>query len=264
MSKTIIISNLTFSYKGQIDAAINGLSCDMPCDGIVAIIGKSGSGKSTLLRLISGVYRKHDRWSGHYTGDLSICEHKPHELKGPELVSLMGSHPFLMNNLSVKQNILLPCDLMSESARTTSYDYYKELIEFLEFSKQEHCRPMELSSGMKTRVAFARAMISRPQYLFLDEPYTSLDIIMRWRMYKAIRKTRTSDNFTTLITTHDLWEAAILANWIIVLVRQKNGKTKVTPYKNTIPEISNCSITECLRTIQTNVENISKYLDNDN
>lgn len=261
MKNAIKIRDLTFAYKGQVDAAIKNLSCDIPCDGIVAIIGKSGSGKSTLLRLISGVYRKQDRWSGIYKGDISICEQQPHELQGPKEVSWMGQSPFLMNNLSVRKNILLPCGLASERTHSSS-SCYEGLIDSLGLSDQEHHRPMELSGGMKTRVAFARAMVSRPRYLFLDEPFTSLDIVTRWGMYKAIMEARSNRDSVTLLTTHDLWEAFILANSIIILDKKKNASSKIVAQRqNAVPDINNHSIVECLRSIQSSVENISDYLD---
>ncbi len=260
MTNMIEIRNVTFRYRREIEPSLCSLSCDIQCGQIVAIIGKSGIGKSTLLRLISGVYRKFDSWNGEYEGEIRILGRQPQELKGPEQVSLMTQDPFLLTHLSVKQNILLPCHLLSEEATKEADTYYGDLINCLGLSGQEDKKPMDLSGGMKTRVAFARAMISCPAYLFLDEPFTSLDIVRRWGMYKAIRRARSYDRFTTVLTTHDLWEALVLANWILVLDK-KDGISDVAYYENPLPEIDDCSITECLRIIQPNMEHVSQLLE---
>ena len=115
MSNAIKIHNLTFRYRREIDPVISDLNCEIPCGQIVAITGKSGIGKSTLLRLMAGVYRKSDTWSGqYYTGEISILGREPQQIRGPEQVSLMTQGTFLMNHLTVKENILLPCSLISE------------------------------------------------------------------------------------------------------------------------------------------------------
>lgn len=259
MNKIIGIRGLTFNYKGQEEPAISELNCEIPCDGIVAIIGKSGSGKSTLLRLVSGVYRKSDGWSGCYRGNIHVLGHEPQKLRGPGQVSLMAQRPFLMNNLTVEENILLSSDLTPKNIEASNLNC-NNLLKILELSEQKHQKPMELSGGMKTRVAFARAMVSRPKFLYLDEPFTSLDILMRWSMYKAIREERGNGNFTTLLTTHDIWEALILANWIVIL-ETKDNQTSVSFHKNAVPEIQSCSIKECLRSIQPSVEKMISLLE---
>lgn len=127
MQNTIRIHNLTYSYKGQSEAAISNLTSEIPCEGIVAIIGESGSGKSTLLRLISGVYRKSDEWSGYYNGEIDVNGHKPHMITSPEKISLMAQTPFLLNHLTVKDNILLPNDLVNGSVKNRD-GFYEVLI----------------------------------------------------------------------------------------------------------------------------------------
>lgn len=259
MSGTIEIRNLTFRYRKDLEPVIANLTCDITCGGIIAIIGSSGIGKSTLLRLMSGVYRRSDRWIGEYDGEIRICNRMPHELRGPKQVSLMAQSPTLLDHLTIKQNILLPCQLVFENESEWSGDY-QELSESLELSRMEKLRPIELSGGMKTRAALAKAMITCPQYLFLDEPFASLDLLRRWVLYKVIRQKRSNRNLTTIITTHDLWEAVILANWIIILDKE-NGHNRVSFIQNHVPATETCAMTECLRIIQPKVEEIAQMLD---
>lgn len=259
MENIIEIRDLTFHYQPRMRAAICNLNCNIPYGEIIAIVGKSGIGKSTLLRLISGIYRKSDPWNGPYHGEISISGREPYQLKGPKEVSMMAQTPFLMDHLTVRENILLPCDLTSEGESTTS-KCYNELMECLGLVHEQDRKPTELSGGMKTRVALARAMICSPKHLFLDEPFTSLDIIRRWVMYKAIRKGRALDKLCTILTTHDLWEAVILGNYIAVL-DERNGTSTIDLQANSFPEIESNSIQECLQVIHSKVEDITHLLE---
>lgn len=259
MGESIAIRDLTFSYQEDRAPAIHCLSGDIPCGKIVAMLGESGVGKSTLLSLMAGVYRRSDDQNGLYKGEIRIFGREPHELVGPEHMSLMDQHDCLMAHLTVKQNILLPRELLSK-AKDQANDHYRELVEYLGLAQWQSHRPIELSGGMKTRVAFARAVICDPQCLFLDEPFASLDIQRRWIMYKALRQRRADCALATVLATHDLWEAAILADVIGVLAL-KDGKSTMTLEANTPPELSTSSIAECLKGAQSNVERISLMLE---
>ncbi len=92
-------------------------------------------------------------------------------------------------------------------------------------------RPRELSVGMRTRTAFVRGLITDPQYLFLDEPFASVDIGNRWNAYKVVCEERRAAARTTIMTTHSVPEAMLLADCVVVLSRNE-ARTEIGVFEN--------------------------------
>ena len=257
MENYIITNNLSFSYRSEEKPVLSKLELQIPCGAIAAILGESGIGKSTLLRLLSGVYSKEDHFVGKFEGTILIDGHEPSALRGPKNISVMSQNPALLEHLNIAANISLPCEI---AGIEKSQDRCNCLLKSLDLCKKALSRPRELSGGERTRTALARAIITKSRYLFLDEPFSSLDFIKRWKMYGILRKERNPTDMTTILSTHDIWEAIILANRIYFL-QSADGESKVTCLDNTPPEIDKILPHQCIKQIQSQVEEVVETME---
>ena len=205
------------------------------------------------------MYAKEDRFGGNFEGTILIDGQEPSTLRGPKNISLMSQNPVLLEHLTISKNISLPCQIVEIEKSQERCDF---LLEHLDLHEKALKRPRELSVGMKTRTALARAIITKPRYLFLDEPFSSLDLITRWKIYKILRKERNSNDMTTILSTHDIWEAIILANCIIIISLEiSKGKNMATYIDNDPPVIDNILLHECIKQIQPQVEKVVKMME---
>jgi NitT/TauT family transport system ATP-binding protein len=114
---------------------------------------------------------------------------------------------------TVRQNIRLPLELLRR-AETSGLD---DVVKLTELQKYESQLPDELSGGQAQRASLARALVTHPPFLFLDEPFTGLDFLLRRKLNEALLTWIQTINATTVIVTHDPREAVFLSDYIIVL-----------------------------------------------
>lgn len=168
-----------------------------------ALVGPSGCGKSTLLRMIAGLETPS-------AGSIQIGTETPNQLAKRGALSMAFQDPSLLPWRTVRGNIALGAKLARKPA--TGVDDLIELVGLDGFADQ---RPAELSGGMRQRAAIARALVSKPEVLLLDEPFASVDAITRARLNVELpvlwRDT------TTILVTHAVIEAVLLADRVIVL-----------------------------------------------
>lgn len=179
--------------------ALQEVSVVFPFQKITAVIGRSGSGKSTLLKTINGLVKP-------TTGNVVA----PGRRQIGYVVQGNGLYP----HLTVGENISLPGKIAGEEhpSRVT------ELLEFTDLpSSYINQYPSELSGGEQQRVALCRALFLNPPVLLLDEPFGSLDTYTRRDLHQKILELRTTFKLTIIIVTHDIPEAARLADDILVL-----------------------------------------------
>lgn len=219
----ISVESLSFAYAGRTEAVLRNLSFGCESGGIVVVLGRSGVGKSTLLALVSGMYTGADRLTGAYEGSIDVDGLRPEQLQGPEVISWVPQAPMLFEHLSVLDNIVLPTSIGGRSRSFDAHIAAMNLLEAVGLADKGGCRPRELSGGMLTRASLLRALISKPRYLLLDEPFNGLDLVTRWRIYELIRLERAATSFTTLLTTHDIMEATVLADRIVLLEETERG-----------------------------------------
>jgi ABC-type nitrate/sulfonate/bicarbonate transport system ATPase subunit len=218
----ILLDQLTWKYSSQDRPALDRLSFEGEVGSTVAIVGKSSIGKSTLIALLAGMYTPRNEESGTLTGRIMIDGKKPWENRGPSAVSWVPQNPTLLDHLNVLQNVMLPvqlvsCDRHSEEEKAAS------LLREIGLEGIEKKRPAELSGGMKARVSFLRALITKPTYLFLDEPFSGLDLSNRWNLYKMLHKNRGEGKFVTVLATHDIDEAVLLADSVLCVEQDRDG-----------------------------------------
>lgn len=182
---------------------LRGVDLHIPAGQFVAIVGKSGCGKSTLLRLIARL-EKIDSGSVSFGQDTQ-----------PEDIRVMFQEPRLLPWARVLSNVEvgLGRDRASVDADTRAE---KALTEVGLTDKRDQW-PSVLSGGQKQRVALARALVSRPRVLAFDEPLGALDALTRISMQRLLERVWRDQGFTAILVTHDVAEAAALADRVLVI-----------------------------------------------
>ncbi len=195
----LLAKNLSFSF-GETEI-LSQLSFSIEKGEFVSFIGPSGCGKTTLLNILSGLQRG-------WRGELSI---------DAERISLVFQHDTLLEWKNVLENVLLPFQLkqvpLSESITSRAI----EVLDSVGLKGYEYYYPHQLSGGMKKRVEIARALITEPDLLILDEPFSALDIITRERLNLLVKQLHSTRKTTILLVTHSVEEACFLSDRIYVL-----------------------------------------------
>lgn len=205
-------TNLSFSYaKGT--SVLQGVSLSIDKGETLAIVGASGCGKSTFLRVMSGILPNIE--SNVITGDISVDGKSPDAYRKTGKLAFMFQEPTLMPNLTVRDNIGFP--LKIKGIRDDSK--VNELLSIVGLSEFADYLPKQLSGGMKTRVALARGFVTRPELLFLDEPFAALDIAWKSRLYVELENLVDRYGTTVVFVTHDVQEALLLSDNVAVFGR---------------------------------------------
>jgi NitT/TauT family transport system ATP-binding protein len=179
-------------------------------DEILAVLGPSGSGKSTLLRMLTGLARP--------TGGEVI--HHGHEVGGPcENVSIVFQSFALFPWLTVLENVAAPLKARGVAAEARN-ERSLRILDTVGLDGFENAYPKELSGGMKQRVGFARALVVEPEVLFMDEPFSALDVLTAENLRGELLELWQSHKMPTravFLVTHNIEEAVLLADRIVVL-----------------------------------------------
>lgn len=204
------ISQSFTSEKGNETTVLNDISFDLHEGEIVAILGRSGAGKSTFLRILAGLIPP-------TTGQVS---YRGKELSGPNPgVALVFQTFALMPWLSVKDNVELGLEARG-IPRAQRKKMALEAIDAIGLDGFESAYPKELSGGMKQRIGIARALVLRPDALFMDEPFSALDVLTAENLRQEVLKlwnNKQSDIKSILIVTHNIEEAVQMADRVVVL-----------------------------------------------
>ncbi|MBB3102042.1 ABC transporter ATP-binding protein [Azomonas macrocytogenes] len=196
-----------FTVEGGELEAIREFSLDIHEGESIAILGSSGCGKSTLLRLLVGLDRE-------FHGKIHV-DGKPIDGIGGECGIVFQEHR-LFPWLSVEQNIELGLvnEKLTQAERLHRIDEFIQLVGLDGFQR---AYPHQLSGGMAQRVAIARGLVASPRILLLDEPFGALDALTRQQMQEELLAIRTRAGITSLLVTHDVEEAVLLADRVVVM-----------------------------------------------
>jgi ABC-2 type transport system ATP-binding protein len=194
--------------------ALRDVSFTMQRGECVAILGQNGSGKSTLVRLLSTLLL-HDGGSARVFGHDVFTEQRAVQ----RLVNRVSVEASFFKKMSAAENLGYASRFYGMTSADTK-DEIPRILERVGFPKERRTEPMEnLSRGMQQKVALARALLTSPVLLLLDEPTTGLDPRSKLEVQEFIREVRSEHDATILLCTHDLAEAEVLADRIGVLDR---------------------------------------------
>lgn len=197
-------------------AALTGVTFEMERGECVAILGQNGSGKSTLVRLLSTLLLP-DGGSALIFGNDVVAD----ERAVRRLVNRVSVEASFFKKMSSAENLSYASRFYGMTSRDTR-DKIPEILERVGFPRDRRTEPMEnLSRGMQQKVALARALLTSPVLLLLDEPTTGLDPRSKLEVQEFIREIRQTHDSTILLCTHDLDEAEMLAERIGILDRGK-------------------------------------------
>jgi ABC-type nitrate/sulfonate/bicarbonate transport system ATPase subunit len=192
------VSRTFADRRGKHVEALAGVSLRAARGELLAVVGPSGCGKTTLLELICGLQEPQ---SGSLACDRAV---------------LMPQHDLLLPWLSAIDNAALALRI-AQVPRPAARARAMELFAELGLAGFEHARPHELSGGMRQRVAFVRTLLSGKPLLCLDEPFGALDALTRAEMQDWLARALAHEPRTVVLVTHDVEEAVLLADRIVVL-----------------------------------------------
>ncbi len=184
---------------------IAGISLAVAEGEIVAIVGPSGCGKTTLMNVVAGFVRP-DQGTVEIDGAVRA---------GPDAKGIhISQHGSVFPWLDVRRNLMFGLDGHAPAERVQLAGRYARLVRLDGF---EHNYPHELSGGMLKRVELARALVVKPEILYMDEPFAALDAQLSLGMRNELLRILASERPTVMLITHDVEEAIHLADRILVL-----------------------------------------------
>ncbi len=183
--------------------ALEDMSLDIGQGEFVSLLGPSGCGKSTALRIIAGL-------GDTTTGRIDWPAGPDHE------VGFVFQEPTLMPWATVFGNVFLPLRIKGRMA-SQARDEVNEALAMVGLEGFAHAYPRELSGGMKMRVSIARALITRPKLLLMDEPFAALDEITRFKLNNDLLELWQKFSWTVIFVTHSVFESVYLSSRIVVM-----------------------------------------------
>ena len=198
-SPVIAVKGLRFGFNTQ--PVLEDLAFTVGREEFVSFIGPSGCGKTTLLYLLLGLRTG-------YTGHIEVRATK---------TSFVFQHDSLLEWRDALSNVLLPLEVAGFAVDDRVREEAQQMLELVGLNGFGHLYPAELSGGMKKRVELARALITQPELLVLDEPFSSLDILSRERLNLLLKRIHVERRSTVVMVTHSVEEACFLSDRVYVL-----------------------------------------------
>ena len=204
------LDGITKRYAGG-TLAVDRVTLDVAPGSFVALVGASGSGKSTLLKMINRLIEQSD-------GAVTIGGHpvdtiEPYELR--RRIGYIFQNIGLFPHMTVAENIAIGLTISGEPDTGSRVD---ELLDLVDLPREMAARtPDALSGGQRQRVGVARALATEPGLMLMDEPFGALDPVTRDQLGEAFRKLHDQLDLTTIMVTHDMAEALLLADRVLVM-----------------------------------------------
>ncbi|MHA1559215.1 MAG: ABC transporter ATP-binding protein [Alphaproteobacteria bacterium] len=201
--------------------ALDGVDIDIHSGEFISLLGPSGCGKSTLLRLLAGLGKP-------TAGTLS----RHPDLDVPGQVSFVFQDPTLMPWATVRNNVRLP---LRVTRRLDQYHAVTEALELVGLADFQNAYPRELSGGMRMRVSIARALVTKPKLLLLDEPFAALDEFTRFRLNDELLELWQRFGWTVVFVSHSVFESAYLSERVLVMTPRPGRVAAEIPVANPYP-----------------------------
>jgi NitT/TauT family transport system ATP-binding protein len=193
--------------------AVRNVDLDLYSGEFVSLLGPSGCGKSTLLRMISGLGAPSSgtiEWPGKSGAIAKAKSASEHDL------GFVFQEPTLMPWSSALGNVLIPLTLKGV-AKAEAQERARAALASVGLGGFEKSYPRELSGGMKMRVSIARALVTNPKILLMDEPFAALDEITRHKLNDDLLALWEKQRFTAVFVTHSVYESVYLSQRIVVM-----------------------------------------------
>lgn len=249
-SELVRADGVGLSFAGPV-VALEGVDLTLPQGEFVAIVGPSGCGKSTLLRLIAGLIPAS-------RGTITVAGTSPPLARRERTrMSLVFQDATLLPWRTVENNIRLPLELQ-KTPRAEHADLVRQGLALIGLQDFARRYPNQLSGGMRMRVSLARALVTSPEMLLLDEPFAALDDITRQELNEELHQLWCRHRWTGVFVTHNIAEAVFLSQRILVMSARPGRivadvrvpfATPRSPELRTTPEFARLAaeISACLR-----------------
>jgi NitT/TauT family transport system ATP-binding protein len=205
--RAVSLRGVTKIYDSGV-AALGPIDLDVGQGEFVSLLGPSGCGKSTALRLIAGL-------NASTTGNVGVF-HRGGQQRGSHSIGFVFQEPTLMPWASVRENVRLPLKLAHAPAAEANARVSDALIQ-VGLSEFADAFPRELSGGMKMRVSLARALVTDPGILLMDEPFAALDEVTRFRLNNDLLSLWRNLRKTIIFVTHSVFESVYLSQRVLVM-----------------------------------------------
>lgn len=221
------VVNVSHSYrtkKGLTIEVLRDMNIDLLYGEFLGIVGQSGSGKTTLLKIMAGLIKP-----------VKGCVlYKGSPVNGPTTaISLVFQEPALFPWLTVLENVALALKRFKDHSREEVVERARSYLDMVGLSGFENSYPGELSGGMKQRVVFARALVTNPDILLMDEPFSNVDpltAVSLRREVDLLRQHETLPPSSVILVSHNVEEIVELSDRVIVLAgrpAQVVGEVKI-------------------------------------
>lgn len=197
------LDQVTHAFAGAAPV-VRAVSLGIAKGEFVSLVGPSGCGKSTILRLLAGLIAP------------SAGSVQRGDAKTPPRVAFVFQDPTLLPWRTVFENVRLPLEVQADD--NDQHERIAQTLELVGLVREDYRKfPRELSGGMRMRVSLARALVTRPDVLLLDEPFAALDDLLRQQLNEELLKLWSQQQWTAVFVTHNVSEAVFLSERVVVM-----------------------------------------------
>jgi NitT/TauT family transport system ATP-binding protein len=190
--------------------ALEGINLDVRDGEVLSLVGPSGCGKSTLLRIIAGL-------GDASSGEVSVNGADPTSAQARGQTAFVFQEATLLPWRPVRANVELPLELQGTMPKAQWKSVVDEALELVGLENFDKAYPRELSGGMRMRVSIARALVTKPKLLLMDEPFGALDEITRQKLNVDLLRLKEVLGATIIFVTHNVFEAIYLSSRIAIM-----------------------------------------------
>lgn len=222
MKPKIELKGVTMRYARRSEPAVKDVSLTIHENSFVSVIGPSGCGKSTLLKLLSNVMRPS-------AGTVEIDGRPAADVDLTGRLSFMFQQPLLLPWRTALENVVLPLQVVRPREKRKNVEEATRVLELVGLADAVGLRPHEMSGGMRQRAALARALVSKPEILLMDEPFGAVDEINRAKLQLELLSIWDELKPTILFVTHQIQEAVLLSDQIVIMSDSPGKIVEIVP-----------------------------------
>ena len=210
------LGSINKKFPNTSSNALEDINVEVFHKDFLSIVGPSGCGKTSILKMMCGLVKP---TSGTINWPTSNFQNSP---QNPANLSFVFQEPNLLPWMNVYENIKMPLKILKEDSYSADEKIY-EIIKLVGLEGFERYYPKQLSGGMSMRVSIARALVTQPKVLLMDEPFSALDETRRFELSQEILKIKKEKGLTVVYVTHSIYESVYLSDRIYVM-QSKPGK----------------------------------------